>query len=430
MAQVKETINILVNILQLNGFSKCKPEYFRLAKFDNNETVEQFWNMLFEMTLFLQYGQSSTSPYYTLRECSKDVKVRLTKRSLQDMGYLSPQFSSLPADMTCGSRELLLAFAWVLTTQRVMDHIMEFSVSPLEKCFPSSTGAQKSRDRRMPDHLSVCKRLQRHQLLNGKLHLTLKHMFALHRESCRLQHKVHTCTEGVSVTPVLPHLRPGEVYLLQHPQHLNTMLEAFEKEIKMLNCVILWQEHEHNFWKWMESVLALKLQEQAQASRASLVHYNISCSDLPNLAQTRRQLETCILQLEPVISHLEDLWFSKQKEMHMSDAERLAYTVNVELNARQQAIGTSPASIHHQLTGRPVFVHAKPEPKQVNRVFIPELQKTESVGEFVNIETEIAKIQSEINVLELVIESKERFYKQKLDSLAARVPNSICIQPI
>ncbi|KAH3845595.1 hypothetical protein DPMN_087876 [Dreissena polymorpha] len=198
----------------------------------------------------------------------------------------------------------------------------------------------------------------------------------------------------------------------------------------MLNCVILWQEHEHNFWKWMESVLALKLQEQAQASRASLVHYNISCSDLPNLAQTRRQLETCILQLEPVISHLEDLWFSKQKEMHMSDAERLAYTVNVELNARQQAIGTSPASIHHQLTGRPVFVHAKPEPKQVNRVFIPELQKTESVGEFVNIETEIAKIQSEINVLELVIESKERFYKQKLDSLAARVPNSICIQPI
>ncbi|KAH3845527.1 hypothetical protein DPMN_087808 [Dreissena polymorpha] len=197
----------------------------------------------------------------------------------------------------------------------------------------------------------------------------------------------------------------------------------------MLNYVILWKEHEHNFWKWMESVLALKLQEQAQASRASLVHYNISRSDLPNLAQTRRQLETCILQLEPVISHLEDLWFCKQKEMHMSDAERLAYTVNVELNARQQTIGISPASINHQLTGRPVFVHAKPEPKQVNRVFIPELQKTESVGEFVNIETEIAKFQSEINVLELVIESKERFYKQKLDSLAARVPNSICIQP-
>lgn len=39
MAQIKQTVELLTKILRSNGFSKIKPECFRLAKFDKSEAV-------------------------------------------------------------------------------------------------------------------------------------------------------------------------------------------------------------------------------------------------------------------------------------------------------------------------------------------------------------------------------------------------------
>ena len=41
-----------------------------------------------------------------------------------------------------------------------------------------------------PATMSAIEKLQRLQLLNGKLHLSLKRLYALHRERTRLQHRV------------------------------------------------------------------------------------------------------------------------------------------------------------------------------------------------------------------------------------------------
>ena len=42
------------------------------------------------------------------------------KRELQRLGYRSVDFSQLPVDMSDGSRELLLAFAWLLHSEQII----------------------------------------------------------------------------------------------------------------------------------------------------------------------------------------------------------------------------------------------------------------------------------------------------------------------
>lgn len=55
------------------------------------------------------------------------------KQELQEKGFYSRQFSQLPNDMSSGSRELLLALAWLLCTERIIDKFMENCASPIDE---------------------------------------------------------------------------------------------------------------------------------------------------------------------------------------------------------------------------------------------------------------------------------------------------------
>jgi len=58
--------------------------------------------------------------------------VQEVKRRLQDLGYLSVGFSRLPDDMSTGSRELLLALAWLLSAHQAVDHCFQLSTSVMD----------------------------------------------------------------------------------------------------------------------------------------------------------------------------------------------------------------------------------------------------------------------------------------------------------
>ena len=48
------------------------------------------------------------------------------KREFHRLGYRSADFARLPADMSDGSRDLLLAFAWLLHSEQI---VYKFSVN-------------------------------------------------------------------------------------------------------------------------------------------------------------------------------------------------------------------------------------------------------------------------------------------------------------
>lgn len=58
--------------------------------------------------------------------------VVYVKQELQNLGFLSKEFSLLPNDASSGSRELLLAFAWLLCKQNLVDKFMDNCSSPIE----------------------------------------------------------------------------------------------------------------------------------------------------------------------------------------------------------------------------------------------------------------------------------------------------------
>jgi len=68
-----------------------------------------------------------------------ELHILYTKKCLQDRGYCSVDFSHSPNNITTGSRELLLAFGWVLSTQKVFDKALDLSSSPLDAALPVSS---------------------------------------------------------------------------------------------------------------------------------------------------------------------------------------------------------------------------------------------------------------------------------------------------
>lgn len=77
------------------------------------------------------------------------------------------------------------------------------------------------------------------------------------------------------------------------------------------------------------------------------------------------------------------------------------------------------------------FIFSKPAQKKGNNVFIPELHTADydQGREPIDIDTEIASLQSHILRLQLELHWKERYYQQKLDQVSANIPNAVCIQP-
>jgi hypothetical protein len=63
---------------------------------------------------------------------SAEELVVYVKREFEQRGYNSLQFASLPKDMSDGSRELLLAFGWLLGSEKIIDRFMMGCTALLE----------------------------------------------------------------------------------------------------------------------------------------------------------------------------------------------------------------------------------------------------------------------------------------------------------
>lgn len=102
MADVKNVISVLCKHLNFLFNIELKPEYFRLAKFNKSEDniVPIFWNLLSKFP-----DKIATSNI-----------VRNTKLYLAKNKYQSIEFFGLTENMSDGSRELLLALGFLIST--------------------------------------------------------------------------------------------------------------------------------------------------------------------------------------------------------------------------------------------------------------------------------------------------------------------------
>ncbi|XP_010605668.1 tubulin epsilon and delta complex protein 1 isoform X3 [Fukomys damarensis] len=226
------------------------PEIFRRAKFNRPEAAPALWRLLFRVL----------SP---LREdCAAALlgpgdQAHWVKVVLHSYGYPRPALAQLPEDGSQGSRELLLAFSWLMARGPLLEWVLSQTCMRLGDQVPTceceALASPGLAALQVDAGGSVDLRFL--QWLMGKLRFRWRSLICSQQEQCALLSKIHTYTRGCHRDQNLGHLSVTETKMLRDPEGSQKLLQALEQENARLEAALEWRRYELVFWKWMDTVL-------------------------------------------------------------------------------------------------------------------------------------------------------------------------------
>uniref|UniRef100_A0A6G1R998 Chromosome 8 open reading frame, human C14orf80 n=1 Tax=Hypotaenidia okinawae TaxID=2861861 RepID=A0A6G1R998_9GRUI len=224
------------------------PQPFLLQSLD-------FWRLLYTLLKQIHGGKWTESD-------AIDDQIRFVKSALWYHGYGRPELYQLPSDGSAGSRELLLAFSWLLHRLGLLEQLLtrnrvktgdETAVCTCEDDLPNS---QKCTTEIAPEHgLEGRVDVRYLQWLNGKLRFQWRSLHAQHQEQCKLLHQIHLFTSGCHMDQTLGHFSVTETDLIRQPESYKQLLQLLESETMQLEAFLEWKQLEPVYWHWMETVL-------------------------------------------------------------------------------------------------------------------------------------------------------------------------------
>ncbi|XP_034848476.1 tubulin epsilon and delta complex protein 1 isoform X3 [Mirounga angustirostris] len=199
------------------------PEIFRRAKFDRPEAAPALWQLLFRVLSPLPRDGASDSPASPASP-ALEAQVHLVKSALRSQGYPRRALAQLPEDGSQGSRELLLALAWLLARGPLLEQLLAQTrvrlgdEIPLCECEALASAGPLPPRREADGPVDI-----RHlQWLMGKLRFQWRNLITSQQEQCAL---------------------------------LGKLLQRLESENARLEAALVWRRQELVFWKWMDTVL-------------------------------------------------------------------------------------------------------------------------------------------------------------------------------
>ncbi|XP_059540478.1 tubulin epsilon and delta complex protein 1 isoform X2 [Myotis daubentonii] len=235
------------------------PEIFRRAKFDRPEAAPALWRLLFRVLSLLRADRASASR-------APEAQARWVKAALRAQGYPRLGLARLPEDGSQGSRELLLALAWLLAREPLPERLLAQTRVRLGDEMPvCECGALASPGQPAPRVDAAGPVDVRHlQWLMGKLRFRWRNLMASQQEQCALLGKIHAYTRGCHGDRSLGHLSVAETELLRDPEGGRQLLQRLESENARLEAVLEWRRRELVFWQWMDTVLGACPPEASQ----------------------------------------------------------------------------------------------------------------------------------------------------------------------
>ncbi|XP_045864880.1 tubulin epsilon and delta complex protein 1 isoform X2 [Meles meles] len=189
------------------------PEIFRRAKFDRPEAAPALWQLLSRVLAPPPAAAGRASP-------ALGAQVRLVKSALCSQGYPRRVLAQLPEDGSQGSRELLLALAWLLARGPLLEHVLAQTrvwlgdEIPLCQCEALAGPGPPAPCQAADGPVDV-----RHlQWLMGKLRFRWRDLITSQQEQCALLGKIHSYTRGCHSDRSLGHLSVAETELLRDPE--------------------------------------------------------------------------------------------------------------------------------------------------------------------------------------------------------------------
>ena len=420
---IKETINALCKIIIYNGGTRITPEQFRLAKFDKIEVTGAMWKLLFETVCYVKFNTFRTA------EQNRDT-ILWTKYELFKMGYYVKEFYDLPEDMSFGSRDILLAFGWLMSKSKLLRLFLDNCNNILEECLPvdwelligpslqhSSKSTKESErissnfEHRNEETLDV------HKLswMIGHLTLTFKGLFTAENQLASLVNKVHLATQGVDAAK--GHLSALEVFLLRHPKELTKFLEKIQHYNAYLESLLKFIEMNDVFWKWMESVNEVKVFECKDKERLGW-NTETSCKTCCAVSnKTFLGVLNAQTELEKVIDEIEKQTKTGYAASSSNDVQSLGQVKLQELDQRLQSL----------------TLHKKYKSKQSNVETFPELKHcitSVKQSEQSCVQQEIHDLKLKLSEVELKLTELRNEHFAILNDLVGNLQDSVLIPPI
>eukprot|EP00794_Sanderia_malayensis_P008251 gene8251-9133_t len=251
-ANIKSVIENLCLLLTANGASKMNPEYFRQAKYDENQATRPMWILNYEVMNMVANESRISS-----ERANENNLVTFVKSAYFQLDYRCKDFYSLPNDMSYGSRELLIAFGWFIAQYEVFEVLETRLETPI---FDLLTGHEDSSFGLRDEAFTQCHvgDLDRLIALQRKCKHEMKIIKQMYRYFVRLMIKLKTNIEEQSLTT----LRSPSVlsFILSEckKDKITMLMKLLEKEKTLIKCYIKWFPNEHLLWKWLSSVIEEK----------------------------------------------------------------------------------------------------------------------------------------------------------------------------
>ncbi|NXT18281.1 TEDC1 protein, partial [Syrrhaptes paradoxus] len=417
------------------------PDTLRRARFDWPQASLDFWRLLYALLKQIHGAKWTESD-------AIDTQIRFVKSALWYHGYGRPELYRLPSDGSAGSRELLLAFSWLLHRISLLEQLLarnrvktgdETSVCT---CEDDLLNSQKGTTEKAPEYgLEDRVDVRYLQWLNGKLRFQWQSLHAQHQEQCKLLHKIHLFTSGSHMDQLLGHLSVTETDLVRQPENYEQLLQLLESETMQLEAFLEWKQLELVYWQWMETVLDNMAEEgnmcesqDARVEKSGLPKATSCCPWADRLTgqidRLSRDLTTLHNQLHELVTHRKAVWCEKvktrgeelQKEGFSATARKIQESVELKLHDLTYLCAPKKKKMHGSC--RLVFRSEHPARKTgFGRSVFKEPASSVSAAEVIReLQMREASLQRELK--QLREECRER-----LDGIAERLDGVICVSP-
>ncbi|NXL77091.1 TEDC1 protein, partial [Leptocoma aspasia] len=369
-------------------------------------------------------------------------QVRFVKWALWYHGYGRPQLQRLPADGSAGSRELLLAFSWLLHSLGLLEQLLarnrvqtgdDTSVCTCEDELPKS---QEGTSEAGPEDRVDVRYLQ---WLNGRLRLQWCSLHAQHQEQCKLLHKIHLFTSGSHMDQNLGHFSVTETDLIRQPDNYKQLLQLLESETMQLEAFLEWKQLEPIYWQWMETVLDNMTEEGNMCESPQDAHerrLSVATSCCPwadklteQMDKLSRDLMALQEQLHQLVAQRKAAWREKvaareelQEERFSATARKIQESTELKLRGVTSLCALKKNKMHGLC--RLVLRRKHPASKMcfggcVSKEAVPGVSAAEVITE---LQVREASLQRELEQL-------RQQCRHRLDEIAEGLEGVICISP-
>ncbi|XP_053928510.1 tubulin epsilon and delta complex protein 1 isoform X3 [Cuculus canorus] len=392
--------------------ARPSPDTLRRAKFDRPQASLDFWRLLYALLKQIHGGKWAESD-------AIDNQIRFVKSALWYHGYGRLELYQLSSDGSAGSRELLLAFSWVLHRLDLLEQLLarnrvktgdEASVCT---CEDDQRSSQKCTTETAPEYgLGGRVDVRYLQWLNGRLRFQWWNLHAQHQEQCSLLHKIHSSTSGSHMDQILGHFSVTETDLVRHPENYKqeTVLDNVAEEGAVCES---------------QDTHVAKIRLRKVTSRCLWAD-----SLTGQINRLSRDLRALCDQLHKLVTHQKAVWFEKvktreeelQKEEFSATARKMQESV--ELKLLDFTYLCAPQKTKKHGLCRLVFRSKRPASKMgvsesVAKEAVPAVTATEVIRELqmkeASLERELKQLQEEC--------------RQRLDEIAEGLDGVICISP-